>query len=265
MILYLCTIQISPSLLIYCCGLSRWCHQLKARRHARECVSAIPSLPPLLPLSAQAVAKQLLPGETIINRGSLKVEERVADYLETERIDLEEKRFLKKILCKFLIFHCRRRFSAPLDLHSLLSHHLLVTRPPSLPPLSHSHHTSPHIYWSLALLHMLDLSPCSDHLGDREMLGFLEQKLKFCPLPGTESEGGRKLFTDPGVREISHSETPLPGYGGLRQLKIAVKSVRIDCHGDDCRGDGCRVFCGVCAVVLLSPTPRSNQTPEVYM
>ena len=76
----------------------RWCHQFKAHRHARECVSAIPSLPPLLPLSAQLVGSQRLPGETVISRGPLEIgEEGVADFLVAERCDLEERRFAKNV------------------------------------------------------------------------------------------------------------------------------------------------------------------------
>ena len=98
------------------------------------------------------------------------------------------------------------------------------------------------------------------------MLGFIEQKLKFWPPEGVALSGGR--ITLPGVREISLSETPLPGGRGVGQLKIAVKSVQIGrhgngCHGDGCCGDRCQVFRGVCALVLLAPTPHSHQTPEV--
>ena len=93
------------------------------------------------------------------------------------------------------------------------------------------------------------------------MLGFIEQKLKFWSPEGVALSGGR--ITLPGVREISLSETPLPGGRGVGQLKIAVKSVQIGRHGDGRRGDSCQVFRGVCALVLLAPTPHSHQTPEV--
>ena len=155
---------------------------------------------------------------------------------------------------------------SPLDLPSLLSHSLLVTRPPSLPPLPPSHHTSPHMYWSLALLHSVEHSKLPhSHTGDLDLLGYLEQKLKFCP-PGAKSAGQNQPVS--GVREISVSAIPLTEAGGTGQLKIAVKSVRIGCygnnrHGNSSHGNSRQVFCGVCALMLLAPTPRSHQTPEV--
>jgi hypothetical protein len=226
-----------------------WCRLFKARQHARECVSAIPSLPPLLPLSAQPVARRQLPGETLISGGSLGiVEGRVADFLEAERCGLEER---------------RKKFSSPLDLPSLLSHSLLVTRPPSLPPLPPSHHTSPHIYWSLALLHSVHPDLPHSQPGDLALLGYLEQKLKFRP-PGAKSSGDKQNSSYPGVREISVCATPLAEVGGTGQLKIAVKSVQIGRHGNSCHGNNRRVFCGVCALVLLAPTPKAHQTPESY-
>ena len=81
----------------------RWCCLFKARCHARECVSAIPSLPPLLPLSAQPVARRQLPGETLISGSSLEIGEgRVADFLEAERCGLEERRFVERLSNKIL-------------------------------------------------------------------------------------------------------------------------------------------------------------------
>ena len=160
-----------------------------------------------------------------------------------------------KIFFKFLF--CRRRFYSALDLPSLLSHSLLVTRPPSLPPFSLSHHTSPHLYWSLALLYFVHLP--HSHLGDLELLEFLEHKLKFCT-PGSRDKKNQPV---PGVKKISLSETPLQDCGGPTQLKIAVKSVQIGCRGDGRRGNSRQVFRGVCAVVFLAPTPRRLQTPGV--
>ncbi|CAI7993826.1 Germinal-center associated nuclear protein [Geodia barretti] len=155
----------------------KWCCLFKARCHARECVSAIPSLPPLLPLSAQPVARRQLPGETLISGGSLEIGEgRVADFLEAERCGLEER---------------RKKISSPLDLPYLLSHSLLVTRPPSLPPLPPSHHTSPHIYWSLALLHSVHPDLPHSQPGDLALLGYLEQKLTFRP-PGAKPSGDKQ-------------------------------------------------------------------------
>ena len=71
----------------------RWCRVYKARCHARKCLSGIPSLPPLLPITSQLVAERRLLGETLISRGPLEIgEEKVAEFLEHECFDLEEKR-----------------------------------------------------------------------------------------------------------------------------------------------------------------------------
>lgn len=176
----------------------------------------------------------------------------------------------EKILSIFQIFFsffdftglCRRRLSVPLDLPSLLSHSLLVTRPPSLPPLPPSHTTSPHIYWSLALLHSIDSTLPHSEPGDLELLGYLEQKLKFRP-PGARSSGDKRNRQLPGVRDISISATPLGEVGGTGCLKIAVKSVQIGRRGNSCHGNDGEVLCGVCSLVLLAPTPHPCQTPEV--
>ena len=144
---------------------------------------------------------------------------------------------------------------APLDLPSILRHSLLVTRSPSLPPLPPTHHTTPHIYWSLAILHTTNHIPHSEP-RDLKLFQYLEQKLKFCP-PGSKSsnETRSSLPKQPGVREISISSTPLET-GGIRQLKISIKSI-------DLRQTSGSVFQGVCVLMLLAPTPLPHQTPEV--
>ena len=169
----------------------------------------------------------------------------------------------------------RRREMAPLNVPSVLQNSLLITRPPSLPPLPPSHITPSHLYWSLAILHTTD--PASrPEPRDLKLLGFLEQKLKFCPPGGSESGGGgersplpkrpatrkrgnKKNISNPGVREISISSTPLPDTGGRAQLKMIIKSVRLQqssCCSSELRG--------VSSLVLLAPTPRPQQSPEVY-
>lgn len=67
---------------------SRWRRGFRARRHARECVEAIPSLPPLLPLSAQLSSQQ---SRGQAEKGSLGDEE-VKELLEKEYSELDEKR-----------------------------------------------------------------------------------------------------------------------------------------------------------------------------
>lgn len=182
----------------------------------------------------------------------------------------------------------------PLDLPSIVARSLLVSRSPSLPPLSSSHHVTPHIYWSIALLHFTanstlitadsahfstdsaHLSTDSTHfstdpthsphpqLGDREYLGFLEQKLQF-RVPEEEdgiSSGAKKRPPiSSGVRNISLSSTPLSEVGGTGELKIAVKSVRVGRHGNSRHGNN--VYLGVSGLILLVPTPQTHQSPEV--
>lgn len=73
---------------VCCMFCSRWRHGFQTRRHARECVAAIPSLPPLLPLSAQLSFQQSWgQGE----RGSLDDGE-IKELLEKEHRELDEKR-----------------------------------------------------------------------------------------------------------------------------------------------------------------------------
>ena len=154
----------------------------------------------------------------------------------------------------------RRRHLAPLNVPSLLHDPLLVTRPPSLPPLSHSHHTTHHLYWSLVILH--DTDSAHSHVEDVKILEYLQQKLKFCP-PTAERSGdplplskGSGVPESEGVHKISVSTTPLLEGTRGEKLKVAVKSVDIK------RFDR-KILTGVCAVMFLAPTPRSHQTPHV--
>ena len=165
---------------------------------------------------------------------------------------------------------CRKRFFSPLDLPGVLSDSLLISRPPSLPPLSHSHHTPHNLYWSLAVLHTTDSA--HSEAEDVKLLEYIERKLKFCPQgaellggqtaseflggqTGTKSSGSQNI-SRVGVHEISISSTPLTSHGVNKQLKIAVKSVQLKpCVRSD--------LLGVCAAIFVVPTPRGHQTPEV--
>lgn len=158
------------------------------------------------------------------------------------------------------LLHHRRRNLAPLDVPSLLRDPLLASRPPSLPPLSHSHHTTHHLYWSLIILHNTDHT--HSHSEDVKMLEYLQQKLRFCP-PEAEESGDplplpkRTAATESeGVRRISVSTTPLYGGTSGEKLKVAVKSVHLK-HVNR------RMLTGVCAVVFLAPTPHGHLTPNV--
>lgn len=151
---------------------------------------------------------------------------------------------------------------APLEVPLLVRDPLLARRPPSLPPLSHSHHTTHHLYWSLVILH--DTGSAHSHSEeDVKILEYLEQKLKFCPQGGEQSgehqpvpSAGKKSPESEGVRKLSMSTTPL--YGGTRgeKLKIVVKSV-------DIRRLERRSLTGVSAIIYLAPSPDGHQTPDV--